>query len=413
MNDLNAEVPSTVIDVDAPAPGAAEYKADAPAPEAIDTPKPMSLEDAVKQAAAETKDKTEKPEQKEAPKAKETKPEVKTDAQDGKASPERGEGGKFKAKEEPVTSEKMNEAFKETSEGRPDEANAEAEQERGEPRPSEGRDITRAPAHFLPRAKEAWATTNDDVRSEVYRMKENYEKGLEEGREAMEFRKELREFEELAGASKTTLKDAMAGYVRIDKMLASDLPMAIKTILQTQGITPEQYAQYVMGQEQQRQQNPQAYAQTQETQQLKQQNEQLQLQVEQANQRAQEEESRRAAAEVERTLFAEVRQDHPRFDELRPIVLKVWNSDLLPSNMNERDKLYAAVDYAERINPVGSNAQHEPLNPATNAQRPLNPAGTKSVKGSLSYGAEVPRKSAKVSLDEAIKMAARSVSGGL
>lgn len=400
MTELNTEPLSTVIDNDAPAPGSAEFRPDAPASEPVEPEKPMSLEDAVKQAAAETKESADK-EPKPKVEPKEAKPEAKVEPKPEKVAPERGDNGKFTAKPK---------AELDPEAGDPAEG-AEVEQERGEPRPSEGRDINRAPARFLPRAQEAWPTVHQDVRAEVYRTIDNMQKGIDEGAAAVEYQKELREFDELARASKTTLKDAIAGYVSIDKQLAVDLPGAIQRILATQGITPQQYAQHVMGQEQQRQQNPQAYAQSQEAAQLKNENQRLQAELQQTAKRLEEEASQRNIQQVEQTLFAEVRKDHPRFDELRPIVLKVWNSDLLPSDINERDRLYAAVDYAERISPVGINAQREPLNPAPNAQRPLNPAGTRSVKGSLSYGAEVPRKSAKVSLDEAIKMAARSVNG--
>lgn len=403
MTELNAEVPSTVIDNDAPAPGGAEFRPDAVEPAKVEQPKPMSLDDAIKQAAADNKDDSDKadPAPKEAPKSK----EAKVDPKPEKAMPERGENGKFapKAKEEPETPESPADARSGVD--------AEVEQERSSPKLSEVRDINRAPAHFLPRAKEAWAGVNADVRGEVHRMMDNYEKGLEEGREAMDYRKDLREFDDMAKNAGTTVKAALANYVAIDNQLKTDPVGGIARILQSIGVTPEQYANHILGQQQMQRDNPQAYAQTQEMGQLKDQNQQLQQQLQQITQRLEQEAAARGAEQVERTLFAEVRKDHPRFDELRPIVLKVWNSDILPSNLNERDKLYAAVDYAERLSPVGSNAQSAPLDPAPNAQRPLNPAGSKSVKGSLSYGAEVPRKSAKLSLDESLKMAARSVNG--
>lgn len=398
MNDLNADIPSTVIDNDAPVPGGAEYRPDAEVA-AVEPDKPMSLEDAVKQAAAETKENAEKTDPKSKVEAKDDKA-VKEEAKPEKAVPERGDNGKFTAKPK---------AEPELAVAEEQAAGAEVEQERGEPRPSEGRDINRAPARFLPRAQEAWPTVHQDVRAEVYRTIDNMQKGIDEGAAAVEYQKELREFDDMAKGAGTTVKAALANYVAIDTQLKTDPVGGIARILQSIGITPQQYAQHIMGMEQQRQQNPQAFAQSQEAAQLKTENQRLQNELQQTAKRLEEEATQRSIQQVEQTLFAEVRKDYPRFDELRPIVLKVWNSDLLPSDINERDRLYAAVDYAERLNPVGINAQREPLNPAPNAQRPLNPAGTKSVKGSLSYGAEVPRKSAKVSLDEALKLAARSV----
>lgn len=400
FNEIPNDTPSTVIDNGAPVPGAAEYRPDAPEQETpAPEPKAMSLDDAIKKAAEDTKAKDADPKgaepDPEAKKAKEPQPKV-----EPKPAPERGEGGKFAPK------------AKEESPADPNVAvDAEVEPERENARPSEGRDTTRAPAHFLPRAKEAWASVNPDVRGEVHRMMENYEKGLEEGREAMEYRKDLREFDDMAKGAGTTVKAALANYVAIDNQLKTDPVGGIERILRSINITPEQYAQHILGQQQMARENPQAYAQQAGMTQLQQQNMLLQQQIKEMNERLEQEAQERSAQEVERTLFAEVRKHHPRFDELRPIVLKVWNSDLLPSGLNERDRLYAAVDYAERINPVGSYVPSAPLDPAPNAQRPLNPAGSKSVKGSLSYGAEVPRKATKLSLDEAIKKAAMSVTG--
>lgn len=391
MIDLNAEIPSTVIDNDAPAPGAAEYKPEPIAPEP-EAPKPMSLEDAVKQAAAETKDNAEKeePKPKEEAKVKEPKAEVKAEPKPEKIAPERGENGKFTAKQSAETEPTTN-----AVEG------AEAEQERVEPRPSEGRDINRAPAHFLPRAKEAWAGVNPDVRGEVHRMMENYEKGLDEGREAMEYRKELREFDDMAKGAGTTVKAALANYVAIDNQLKTDPVSGIERILQSIGVTPQQYAQHVMGQANQ----PPPTQADRQTQALQQHVQTLTQQIQQLTAGTQQDREQARLAELERSIIDPFKAERPRYQELEPDIAFFLNSGKVPSNLPERQRLEVAYDMAERINPVGSYTQKAPVDPAPNAQRPLNPAGSKSVKGSLSYGAEVPRKSAKLSLEESIKMA--------
>src|SRR6478752_944574 len=178
MNELN-NTSDLSIDTENLVPGSAEFRADPVTPEAPEAPEPekaMSLEDAVKKAASETKEKAEVPAKEEV----KAKPEEKA-----KPAPERGENGKFtaKPKAEPEPS------------GSPSAVDGgEVEQEaRQTERPSEGRDVNRAPAHFLPRAKEKWAGVDADVKGEVHRMMENYEKGLEEGREDREFRKGLRQ----------------------------------------------------------------------------------------------------------------------------------------------------------------------------------------------------------------------------
>lgn len=400
MTELNAaETPSTVIDNDAPIPGGAEYRPEPIEPEqAADTPKPMSLEDAVKQAAAETKEQDGEPKPKDEPKAKDAKPEVKAEPKPEKVTPERGENGKFAPKAKEPT-ESPNAAH----EG----VDAEVEQERDAPKLSEARDINRAPAHFLPRAKEQWGNVPADVKSEFYRALDNFEEGKKTYEADRTFRKELSQFEDMAKQSNTSIPKVLEEYVSVYNMLRQDPATAVERLLATVGITPKQYAEHTLNLERYHQENPG----TKEGAQLQQQNKQLQQQLQQQADQLKQAQQVQAQQHIENTLFAEVRKEHPRFDELRSDVALFFNSDKLSSIADERSRLFKAVEMAEWMNPDAVSSNTEPLSTAKNAQRPLNPAGSKSVKGTLSYGAEVPRKSAKLSLDEAIKMAARSVNG--
>lgn len=398
MNDfLTPDTPSTVIDNNAPVPGSAEFRPDPLAPEVKDEPKPMSLDEAMKQAVADTKaDKTDdkaKPEKVEAKvDSKEAKPKVEAEEK-VKPAPERGENGKFTAKPKAET-ESLTPASSEED--------GDVEQEQGgQQRPSEGRDVNRAPAQFLPRAKEKWGTVDADVRGEVHRTIANLEKGIEQGREDRQFRSEIRHFEDMAKEAGTTVKAALENYVGIDKLLRENPVAGIERILKSIDITPQQYAQHVIGQAQQQRDNP-ALAQTN---QLQSQIQQLQSQIQQLTQGTQQDREAARLAEVERTIIAPFIAEHPRYKELEGDIAFFLNSGKIPSNLSEQDRLETAYDMAERINPTGHYSPQEPLNPAPHAQRPLNPAGSKSVKGSPTYGAEVPRKSAKLSLDESIKAA--------
>lgn len=397
MNDLNADIPSTIIDNDAPVPSGAEYRPEAEVA-AVEPDKPMSLEDAVKQAAAETKENAEKTDPKPKVEAKDEKA-VKEEAKPEKAVPERGDNGKFtakpKAEPEPATAEKLVDG-------------GDVEQEQGGKRPSEGRDADRAPAQFLPRAKEKWGTVDPDIRSEVKRMEEEFQRGKASYEEDREFRKSIRTFEDMAKQAGTSVPAALENYVRIDQELRSNPENGMKQILHSIGLTPEQYAQHVMGKAQQQQQNP-ALAQTSA---LQQQVQALTQQIERLTQGTQQDRETTRISELERSVIIPFASEpeHSRYAELQDDIVFFLNSGKIPSNMTERQRLEHAYDMAVRLNPDAAYESEERLKPASN-DRPLNPAGSKSVKGSLSYGAEVPRKSAKLSLDEAIKMAARSVNG--
>jgi hypothetical protein len=390
MTDFATDAPSTEItDLSPLAAGSAEFRPTDAVTEPVADEKPMSLDDAMKKAVEETKEP--------AKEEKAAKAEAKA-----KPAPERGENGKFapKAKAEPVAVEGAGESL----EGRADKVDGDAEREQARDRPSEGRDPTRPPAQFLPRAKEKWATVDPDIQGEVHRMRENYEKGIEAAREDREFRKSVRQYEEMATQAGTTLAGALENYVRIDRELRTNPENALKSILASINMTPESYAQHVMGQVQQRQQNPQAYAQSQQTQSLQQEIQALKSQLQQVTQMTQEQQEQARLEAVTQNVIAPFIEEHPRYHELEGDIAFFLNSGKIPSNLSERERLEAAYDMAERINPAG-HASTEQLTAAQNAQRPKNPAGSKSVKGSPSYGASVPTRTTKLSLEESIRRA--------
>lgn len=266
--------------------------------------------------------------------------------------------------------------------------------------PSGDRDINRAPDNFLPRAKEKWADAPEEVRGEFYRALDNFEKGKQEYHQDREFRKELKPFEEMAQQAGVTVKQALENYTAIDRLLKQSPEEGIERVLKSVGISPLDYAKHILGKEQQLQQNP-ALAHTQRLeQQVQQLSQQLQGFTHAQTQAQQQAAQQQAIQQVENTLFAEVRQQHPRFDELRPDVAFFFNSDKLSSIVDERSRLFAAVDMAERINPAPQSHN------TRSAQRPVNPAGEKSIKGSLTNGTDVyAGKGVKLSSREAIEAA--------
>lgn len=387
--------PSTEVEANSTPPATgAEYR-----PDADPKPEPMSLDDAVKKAAEETKSQAEddgKDNNKEKP-AKEAKP-----AKAEKAPVERGEGGKFKAKE-PVQDDNAQAQAEQNHEASGDDGGEDGQD--GGKRPSEGRNIDEPPARFLPRAKEKWASVDPDVKGEVHRAIETMERGMEEYREDREFRKGLRDFETMAQQAGTNIRAALENYVRIDQELRTNPTGALEQIFKSIGITPQQYAAHILGQEQQRTQNPQAYAQNQQTQALQQQIAGLQQQIQQLTQGTMQEREAARIAAVERDVIGPFAAENPRYKELEADIAFFLNSGKVPSNLPERQRLEVAYDMAERINPAPSYAQNERVSPAPNAQRPLNPAGSKSVRGNPSPGASAPKRNAALSLDESIKAA--------
>lgn len=392
MSDISAvpEAPSTQLAPEAIPANPTSFKPEeAPEPKPA-ADKPLTARQALEKAAADVKIDGAKPEAKTDVKAEAPKAEDKADTPAAKAEQPR-ENGKFVSpnQEQQKSSDPVSEVKGTGQEGD------------GDPRTSEGKGHEAPPARFLPRAKEEWANTPEPVRQEIHRAIQNIEKGMEEYKESHEFRKELRQFEDMAKASGTTVKQAIENYVAIDQQLRTDPGAAIERILKSVGISPQQYAQHVMGQAQQQAQNPNHAP----MQQMQQQIAQMAQTIQQLTQGSHQDRESARQAEVQRTIIEPFKAQHPRFDELQADIAFFLNSDRIPSTLNERQRLETAYDMAERINPAPFAASQERLKPAP-TQRPLNPAGEKSIKGTPTPGADLAGDKGKLKPRDAIRAAA-------
>jgi hypothetical protein len=296
---------------------------------------------------------------------------------EAKAERERAADGKFVSKEP-----------KEPSASTAEPADGSGQDGKAQARPSEGRDYTKPPAHFLPRAKEAWASVNPDVQGEVHRMVQNYEKGISEHKEASERWKELEPFHKEATAAGTTVPEYIRNVRAIEQLILTNPEEGIRRVLATANITPEQYARHVLQKSQQQAQNPQAAQQDQ----LGHTIQQLQRQIAQMEQRDREREEAAKLESVANKFIAPFKAEagHERYDELEGDIAFFLNSGKIPSNLSERERLEAAYDMAERINPAPKFAQS--MEPGTQASvRQLDPAGKKSVTGSPTPGLSTTR----------------------
>lgn len=372
-----AEQPSTVLTPEVNTPKPSGMKLDEPEKPA----KPMSVDEAVRKAAEEAN----------APKesVKEPKPKAEVD------KPEQPrENGKFKAKEPAPEAESQE--IKEPSDEQSKEDDG-AERDGDGKRPSEGRD-DKPPAQFLPRAKEKWTTVDPDIRSEVKRMETEFQKGKEAFEEDRTFRKELRQFEDMAKEAGLPLSQAVKNYVEIDNLVTTNPVAGVERILASQGIKLVDFAQHVLGQAQAEQANP-ALAQNR---QMEQRMQQLEQELHAANQRAQEAQQQSAFNQIQQTIIAPFMAEHPRYEELQEDIYKFLNSGMISSTYSAQERLAKAYVMAERQNPV--DQPFERLKPAPD-DRPLNPAGKKSIRGAPSAGTSFKPNSAIVSIEDAVKAA--------
>lgn len=331
-----------------------------------------SIRDAEKAGEPADEEKAEKdakPEKDEAKDAKADKDAKEAkEAKDEKPARERAQDGKF-AKVEKA------DADAEGKEGEPEKAAATG-QEPTERRPSEGRHVE-APARFLPKEKELWGNVPAVVKSAISRMTQEHEAEVTQYRESHENWQKLSKFDQMAKQHGATVADALERYTSLDGLLQSNPIEAIRQILGTRGITPEQYAQHVMS-------NPDAHkapaapaAPDPVVRQMSGEVEQLKQTIEQMRQE-------QAAAQI----IEPFRAANPRYDELQDDIALFLQSGKIPASLTPLERLEAAYDMAVRINPP-SNVDQPAAKEVTAAktERPARPdAGTKSIRGAPDNG---------------------------
>lgn len=105
------------------------------------------------------------------------------------------------------------------------------------------------PARFSADAKAAWQGVPDSVKGEVGRAFRELETGLGQYQQAFE---PLKPYFQLASQSNTSVHEALERYTALDGALVSEEPQArlhaIESVLDYAGITPRQYAAFILGQ---------------------------------------------------------------------------------------------------------------------------------------------------------------------
>lgn len=272
-------------------------------------------------------------------------------------------------------------------------------------RKSEVRDRPEPPARFLPKAKEVWRNVPQAVQSEVSRMVQDHEQEVSQYRESHQFREELREYEEMGKQHGMSVKQALDNYVGIErkfaeapsegfKQLLGNLKMppqqAISHILQAYGVSPQALAQHMS-------QQPEQYAARAPRVPQQQQQPPVDPRVNQLQQQLMD-----MQAQIAHQQFIEpFAREHPRYAELESDIAFFLQSGKIPANMSAAEKLAAAYDMAERINP-SSNVEYEQEQP-TLSRVDDDSNGNKSVKSSPGNVLNVAAPERKMSMRELLE----------
>lgn len=333
------------------------------APEPAKVDKPETPGDTIKGELQRIRDEEAKAEK------GEVKEPVKEEPKDDKAKAEekpvkeRAQDGKF------ARTEKV-EAPVEGKEGAPEKVAT--EQDGSERRPSEGRQHVDPPARFLPKEREAWGNVPNVVKSAISRLSQDHETEVSQYRESHENWQKLSKFDQMAKSHNTSVSDALERYTALDGLLQSQPLEAIRQILGTRGITPEQYAQHVMN-------NPDAHRAPAPQPAPDPAVKQMGGKVEQLEQTINEMRQEKAASEI----INPFRAANPRYDELQDDIALFLQSGKIPASLSPQERLEAAYDMAVRINPTSAVVAAQVAEvPAAKTERPAKlDAGTKSIRG--------------------------------
>jgi len=319
--------------------------------------------------------KEEKPETKDDEKAeKEVKPD-KGEKTEDKPQRQRSEDGKFAKAEKSEDAKPVQQA---EQKGAPDEAaTGQDGSERG--RQSEGRQHYEPPARFLPKEREAWANVPNVVKSAIDRISREHDAEVQQYRTSHEEWTRLDKFQQMAKQHNTNVYDALDRYTRLDGLLQSDLPTAMREILATRGITPQQYAEHVLN-------NPDLHTAPRQTA-----PDPVVHQVSSEVVQLRQEIAAMKQEQAALTVVQPFRASHPRFDELQNDIALFLQSGKIPTSLSPAERLEAAYDMAERINPRSMSASQDTQS-APAAVVPDRPAkldaGQKSIRGAPDDGSD-------------------------
>lgn len=163
----------------------------------------------------------------------------------------RGEGGKFAPKDgkQPTAADTAAEAARVaalTPEARAAEAKTAAAAKPGGDQPGAVKHA--APERFSPDAKAAWETAPEPVKAEVHRAFREMEAGIEKHRAGAQKYETVKDFDDIATKSGTTLRTALERYVSTEQLLRSNPLKGLNEICGNLGISLRQVAEVVMGQ---------------------------------------------------------------------------------------------------------------------------------------------------------------------
>lgn len=269
-------------------------------------------------------------------------------------------------------------------------------------KPQDGKRHIDAPKSFLPKAREVWRNTPRDVQTEVERMVRDHEEQVQRFSETSQRYESIRHYDELARSNGRDLKDSLEQVHQLENLMATNPIAGVNAILMQAGprkadgqpISLYELAQHIV------QSGPQSYQQMVQQAQQQPQQQQPNREVEELRQQVQAMQQEQLANQI----IAPFRAANPRYDELQEDIAFFLQSGRIPASLSLQERLAAAYDMAERINPASYvETRSEPdSGPAPERRADDGLSGTKSIRsapGSVSEDVEVKPREGESSRD--------------
>lgn len=274
--------------------------------------------------------------------------------------------------------------------------------ERAEPddkRASEVRKYAEPPARFLPETKAKWANVPNEVKAEFHRVSQEYEQREQQNRTSVERYESIRQFDDIARSNGRDLKDSLTKMVQIEQAMARNPVMGLEMILREVGprkadgspislhdiaqsvarLSPQQYAQNMGSMGQQPQQQRQATVDPKVA----------QLEKTVASMQSM------FAQQQANPIIQAFAAAHPDYQELEQQIATVLKSGIIDqmysTGLSPEQKLAQAYRIAGGRGP---SSHSEPAQQAQSSvppkDRPVDPAGQKSITGALNSRGDDP-----------------------
>jgi hypothetical protein len=333
-----------------------------------------SLRDSIEAAVKEVS-------QPEAKEGEAAKPDKDADHEKGEAKPKEGaeKPQADKSEEKPKEQPKAPERAPDGKFSAKPEADGTEKGEGGNQPTQVKQGISQAPSRFLPDAKEKWANTPRAVQRDVENLIREREADVDRYRETSERYERVRDFDELARSNGRELRDSLAQVHQFENMMRQNPVAALNMALMEVGPRKNDGQPYSLFEIAQAvvQQGPEAYQRMMTQSAPAEQREdpriaQLQQQLQQVK-----------VQSLTEQVIEPFKAEHPRYEELQDHIAMFLQSGIIPKTLSLHDRLAAAYDMAERINPsshVASQASNDPGPDPDTRRADADFSGSKSIK---------------------------------